>query len=92
MIRITVDLVAYSIDDPAAIAVLDIGNRDRYSDVCDYDFRFGTPDPVSGKLTFGRWQLVTGHQRSEGIWALVEQILRERTSAPDSDYNEPDAQ
>jgi hypothetical protein len=87
-VRVTVDLAPFGAD-PATIGVLEIGNRCPTGQICDYDYRFGRIDEVSGALVFGPWYILRGFGRSRLVWALIGEILA-RAAAGDeepSDYS-----
>jgi len=86
-IRVTVALRPYGTGEPETIALLDIGNRNATGEVCDYDYRFAAQTP-DGPLIFEPWHVVRAHDRHQGIWALVAQILARREAGTEerSDY------
>ncbi len=88
-IRVTVELRPYGTGEPETIAVLEIGNRDLSGQICDYDYRFGAPAPDDAHLVFAPWYRLRGHDRREGIWVLIGQILARRAAGDEepSDYS-----
>ena len=85
-IRVRADLSACGVGGPETIAVLDIGNRDARGQVCDYDYRFW--DPAAAAEPSGPWFVLRGHDRADGVWALIAAILARRAAGGEerSDY------
>jgi len=86
-IEVTVNLKPYGRGEPEAIATLKIGNRTEHGEICDYDYCFGAPDQ-SGGIVYQPWYLLRSHQRSEGVWVLVQRILQQHLDGREefSDY------
>ena len=80
-IRVTVELRPYGTGDPERIAVLEIGNRDPSGQTCDYDYRFGAPAPDGAHVIFTPWYRLRGHDRRQGVWVLIGQILARRAAS-----------
>ncbi len=78
-IRVTVELRPFGAGEPETIGILDIGNRDATGELCDYDYRFAAPGR-DGLLRFGPWYVVRAHDRRQGVWVLVGQILARRAA------------
>lgn len=89
MIRLTAEQFAGGAGNTETIGVLEIGNRSATGQTCDYDYRFGAAirsDPKAA--VFGPWHIVRKHDRDDGIWVLVAQILARREAGREeaSDY------
>ena len=87
-IRVTVELRPFGASEPETIAVLEIGNRDATGEVCDYDYRFAAPARDGSGLVLRPWYVVRAHDRRQGVWVLVGQILARRAAGSEerSDY------